>query len=94
VGCYKATGRQGRCLTTGASAAGSQARAHTNPRSTARSRRGTARAEPAPLRPVGCMRGLGAALIDVRIRFARYPATMSWYCTVEMINARWKADLP
>jgi LDH2 family malate/lactate/ureidoglycolate dehydrogenase len=49
------------CLTTCASAAGPQAGAHTNLRSTARSRKVPPERGSAPLRPVGCMRGLAGA---------------------------------
>jgi hypothetical protein len=48
-------------LTKCASAAGDHARAHTNLRSTARSRRAPPERSSAPLRPVGCMRGLGGS---------------------------------
>ena len=57
-------------LTTCASAAGPQAGARTNLRSLERSRRVPPERDAAPLRPVGCMRGLGGA------GTGRWPATL------------------
>jgi hypothetical protein len=58
-------------LTTCASAAGSQARAPTILRSTDRHRRSVPGRSWGPIRPVGCMRGLGGRLREQRLQTAR-----------------------